>query len=127
MIIYCTMLNPLAQELNDILRNTTVEALLSDMGIRMYFPKGIIAQSNDAKKAATTANGTIGMTVIHGTPAILPSIQKNVPALKPGELVAYAPTGGIPELRKAWQDKILEKNPLLKNKKNNHRPSSYPV
>jgi Aspartate/tyrosine/aromatic aminotransferase len=111
------MLNPLAQELNDILRNTTVEALLSDMGIRMYFPKGIIAQSNDAKKAATTANGTIGMTVIHGTPAILPSIQKNVPALKPGELVAYAPTGGIPELRKAWQDKILEKNPLLKTKK----------
>ena len=111
------MLNPLAQELNDILKNTTAEALFSDMGIRMYFPKGIIAQSNDAKKAATKANGTIGMTVINGTPAILPSIQKNAPALKAGELVAYAPTAGNPELRKIWQEKMLQKNPLLSDKK----------
>jgi aspartate/methionine/tyrosine aminotransferase len=111
------MLNPLAQELNDILKNTTVEALLSDMGIRMYFPKGIIAQSSDAKKAATQANGTIGMTVINGTPAILPSIQKCAPGLKSGELVAYAPTAGTPDLRKAWQEKMIQKNPLLKSKK----------
>ncbi|MFA6855950.1 MAG: aminotransferase class I/II-fold pyridoxal phosphate-dependent enzyme [Treponema sp.] len=111
------MLNPLAQELNDILKNTTAEALFSDMGIRMYFPKGIIAQSNDAKKAATKANGTIGMTVINGTPAILPSIQKNAPALKAGELVAYEPTAGNPELRKIWQEKMLQKNPLLSDKK----------
>ncbi|HAH60912.1 MAG TPA: hypothetical protein DCL73_02295, partial [Treponema sp.] len=111
------MLNPLAQELNNILKNTAVEALLSDMGVRMYFPKGIIAQSNDAKKAATKANGTIGMTVINGTTAILPSIQKSAPAFKPGELVAYAPTGGTPDLRKTWQEKMLQKNPLLKDKK----------
>ncbi|MCK9169617.1 MAG: aminotransferase class I/II-fold pyridoxal phosphate-dependent enzyme [Treponema sp.] len=111
------MLNPLAQELNDILKNTTAEALFSDMGVRMYFPKGIIAQSNDAKKAATKANGTIGMTVINGTPAILPSIQKNAPSLKAGELVAYAPTAGNPELRKIWQEKMLQKNPLLLSKK----------
>jgi aspartate/methionine/tyrosine aminotransferase len=111
------MLNPLAQELNDILKNTVAGALFSDLGVRMYFPKGIIAQSGEAKKAATKANGTIGMTVISGTPAVLPSIQKSAPAFKPGELVAYAPTAGNPDLRKMWQEKILQKNPLLKGKK----------
>src|SRR5574344_2398102 len=85
------MLNPLAQELNDILKTTSAGALLSDLGVRMYFPKGIIAQSGEAKKAATKANGTIGMTVISGMPAVLPSIQKSAPSFKPGELVAYAP------------------------------------
>jgi aspartate/methionine/tyrosine aminotransferase len=111
------MLNPLAQELNDILRTTSAGSLLSDMGVRMYFPKGIIAQSTEAKKAAGKANGTIGMTVINGTPAILPSIQKSAPSFKPGELVAYAPTAGIPDLRKTWQEKMILKNPLLKDKK----------
>ena len=111
------MLNPLAQELNDILKTTAAGALLSDLGVRMYFPKGIIAQSGEAKKAATKANGTIGMTVISGMPAVLPSIQKSAPSFKPGELVAYAPTAGNPDLRKMWQEKILQKNPLLKSKK----------
>lgn len=111
------MLNPLAQELNDILKTTSAGALLSDLGVRMYFPKGIIAQSGEAKKAATKANGTIGMTVISGMPAVLPSIQKSAPSFKPGELVAYAPTAGNPDLRKMWQEKILQKNPLLKGKK----------
>jgi aspartate/methionine/tyrosine aminotransferase len=111
------MLNSLAQELNDILKNTSAEALFSDMGRRMYFPKGIIAQSGEAKKAASKANGTIGMTVIKGKPAILPCIQNQVPDLTSAELVAYAPTAGKPDLRNAWQEKIILKNPLLKDKK----------
>lgn len=111
------MLNPLAQELNKTLEGTTASALLSDMGKRIYFPKGIIAQSNEAKQKATTANGTIGMSLINRIPAMLPSISKNLPAFKSSELVAYAPTGGFPDLRDAWRKKILEKNPLLENKK----------
>ena len=111
------MLNKLAQELNEILDGTVAKTLFSDIGNRMYFPKGIIAQGAEAKKLAKTANGTIGMTVINGTPSILPSMHKYAPSLTSRELVAYAPTAGLPELREIWKTKQLEKNPLLKNKK----------
>ena len=52
------MITPLAKELNDILGGTTAGDLLSDVGKRLYFPKGIIAQSGEAKKLGKTANGT---------------------------------------------------------------------
>ena len=111
------MLNPLAQELNECLKDTVASELLSDEGSRMYFPKGIIAQSEEARKGASKANGTIGMTIIDGTPAILPSIQKSVPSFDARSLVAYAPTAGQKEFRTIWQKQIIDKNPLLKTKK----------
>ncbi len=111
------MIMPLAQELNKVLEGTTAGALLSDLGQRLYFPKGIIAQSGEAKKLGKTANGTIGMTVINGTPAVLPSVQEIVPSLSARELVAYAPTAGNPDLREQWRESIIKKNPLLKDKR----------
>ncbi|QNL98032.1 aminotransferase class I/II-fold pyridoxal phosphate-dependent enzyme [Treponema sp. Marseille-Q4132] len=111
------MLNPLAQELNERLEDSVAGALLSEEGLRMYFPKGIIAQSEEAKKGASKANGTIGMTIIDGKPAILPSVQKSVPSLDARSLVAYAPTAGQKEFRTVWQKQIIDKNPLLKTKK----------
>lgn len=111
-----TMIEPLAKELNDILEGTTPGQMLSDVGKRLYFPKGIIAQSGEAKQLGKTANGTIGMTVINGTPAVLPSVQKIVPGLSARELVAYAPTAGNPDLRARWKENLIKKNPLLKDK-----------
>lgn len=111
------MLNPLAQELNDLLKGTSAEALFSDLGKRIYFPKGIIAQGGEAKQKASVANGTIGTTVINGKPAILPSVQKWAPEMTSGELVAYAPTAGIPAIREAWKQKQISKNPSLAAKK----------
>ncbi|WP_315329705.1 aminotransferase class I/II-fold pyridoxal phosphate-dependent enzyme [Treponema socranskii] len=111
------MLNPLAQELNERLADSVAGALLSEEGLRMYFPKGIITQSEEAKKGAFKANGTIGMTIIHGIPAILPSVQKSVPSFDARSLVAYAPTAGQKEFRTIWQKQIIDKNPLLKTKK----------
>ena len=111
------MLNPLAQELNERLKNSVAGSLLSEEGLRMYFPKGIIAQSEEAKKGASKANGTIGMTIIDGKPAILPSVQKSAPSLDARSLVAYAPTAGQKEFRTIWQKRIIDKNPLLKTKK----------
>ena len=110
------MINELAQELNDALAGTTAGSLLSDMGQRLYFPKGIIAQSGEAKKLGKTANGTIGMTVIDGSPVALPSVQEIVPALSSRELVAYAPTAGNPDLRAMWKESIIKKNPSLEGK-----------
>lgn len=111
------MINPLAQELNDALKGTTPGGLLSDVGTRLYFPKGIIAQSAEAKKLGKTANGTIGTTVVEGKPIMLPSIKKYVPDLTSSELVGYAPTAGNPDLRAMWKESIIRKNPLLKDKK----------
>lgn len=111
------MINPLAQELNSVLSGSIVEALFSDLGKRIYFPNGIIAQSGEAKKLGKTANGTIGMTVENGHPIMLDSIHKFVPELNEAELVGYAPTAGNPDLRTVWKEKLIEKNPSLKNKK----------
>ena len=110
------MINALAQELNETLKGTTPGVLLSDVGIRLYFPKGIIAQSGEAKKLGKTANGTIGMTVIDGTPVMLPSVKKYIPDLSSRELVAYAPTAGNPDLRELWKQALIKKNPSLEGK-----------
>ena len=110
-------MNPLALELNETLKGSVVEALFSDMGKRLYFPNGIIAQGGEAAKSATVANGTIGMAVAQGTPIELDSYKKNMPSLSPRETVAYAKTAGNPNVRDLWKSKIIEKNPDLKDKK----------
>ncbi|MBQ0050688.1 MAG: aminotransferase class I/II-fold pyridoxal phosphate-dependent enzyme [Treponema sp.] len=110
------MLNPLAQELNNVLEGTVAGSLLSDLGTRIFFPRGIISQGGEAKIYGKTANATIGTTLISGKPAILEAVHKFAPALSAGELVAYAPTAGNPDLRSLWKEKILAKNPGLKGK-----------
>ena len=42
------MINPLAKELNDTLKGSVVDGLLSDIGERLYFPNGIISQGEEA-------------------------------------------------------------------------------
>ncbi|WP_407436222.1 aminotransferase class I/II-fold pyridoxal phosphate-dependent enzyme [Treponema sp.] len=110
------MLNPLAQELNNALSGSIAEPLFSELGKRIFFPNGIIAQSGEAKKLGKTANGTIGMTVIDGHPVTLEAIKKYAPGLTDAELVAYAPTAGNMELREIWKEKLIQKNPSLKTK-----------
>lgn len=111
------MINPLAKELNDTLSGSVVDALLSEMGKRLYFPKGIIAQGGEAAENAHLANGTIGMAVSKGTPIELESYKKLMPTLSPKETVAYAKTAGNPNVRQIWKEKLIQKNPDLKNKK----------
>ena len=111
------MINPLAKELNDTLSGSVVDALMSDMGKRLYFPNGIISQGGEAAKDAHFANGTIGMAVAGGTPIELESYKKLMPSLNPRETVAYAKTAGNPNVRDLWKSKIIEKNPDLKDKK----------
>jgi len=110
------MINPLAKELNDTLSGSVVDALMSDMGKRLYFPNGIISQGGEAAKDATLANGTIGMSVANGSPIELESYKKMMPTLNSRETVAYAKTAGNPDVRNLWKEKIIEKNPDLKNK-----------
>ena len=106
-------MNTLATELNSQLQGTTALRLLSDLGKRLYFPKGIIAQSGEAKKFAHKANATIGMAYEGGRPLILSTIAEGMPTLSAVEAVTYAPTAGVETARQAWKDAMLKKNPSL--------------
>ncbi|MDR1655311.1 MAG: aminotransferase class I/II-fold pyridoxal phosphate-dependent enzyme [Treponema sp.] len=110
-------MNPLADELNQVLEGTIAGRMLSNLGRRFYFPKGIIAQSAEAKKSAYFANGTIGMAYSKGKPLILSAIADNMSTLTPEESVAYAPTAGVEEARRIWKDLILQKNPSLRSER----------
>ncbi|NCC63025.1 MAG: aminotransferase class I/II-fold pyridoxal phosphate-dependent enzyme [Spirochaetia bacterium] len=108
----------LAQELNEMLRGTIVDAMLSDVGRRMFFPKGIVAQSAEAGQKATRFNATIGMATSGGQPMYLSDIYNKFVenSFKPSELFAYAPGGGDQQLRALWKEQMVLKNPSLKGK-----------
>jgi hypothetical protein len=92
-------MNALAHELNNALAGSVADALLSGLGRRLYFPKGIVAQSAEAKKGATRANATIGIATKAGKPLFLQAIRSLVPGLDPDEIFPYAPTQGVEKLR----------------------------
>jgi len=110
-------MNSLATELNSQLEGTVAYRMLSDLGKRLYFPKGIIAQSGEAKKFAHKANATIGMAYDGGRPLILSTIAEGMPTLSAVEAVTYAPTAGVETARQAWKDGMLKKNPSLDGSK----------
>ncbi|QQO08956.1 aminotransferase class I/II-fold pyridoxal phosphate-dependent enzyme [Breznakiella homolactica] len=106
-------MNILAEELNSVLDGTVAGRLFSKLGRRIYFPKGIIAQSGEAKKHAHVANATIGMAFKDGKPLILSAIAEGMPTLTPAEAVTYAPTAGVEAVRNAWKKEIIRKNPSI--------------
>jgi len=110
-------INTQAEELNQKIQytNQVIYNLLSQKGRAIYFPKsGILKQTAEAK--GKRFNATIGMAIEDdGSPMRLPSIAQYL-SLDPKEVFPYAPSYGIPELRKAWQKSIYEKNPSLKGK-----------
>ncbi|MDR2093953.1 MAG: aminotransferase class I/II-fold pyridoxal phosphate-dependent enzyme [Treponema sp.] len=108
-------MNNLAMELNSILDNTVTGRLLSRLGRRLYFPNGIIAQSAEAKISAHAANATIGMAFKDGKPLALSAVMENMNGFKPDEVVLYAPTAGIEQVRNIWKASIIEKNTSLEN------------
>ncbi|MDR1107691.1 MAG: aminotransferase class I/II-fold pyridoxal phosphate-dependent enzyme [Spirochaetaceae bacterium] len=107
------MEHELARELNETLRDTAPGALLSAMGRRLYFPKGIIAQSAEANQHSALANGTLGIAAKHKSPLILSALGEQVPGMSAAEMVSYAPTAGINALRETWAAEIRRKNPSL--------------
>ncbi len=111
-------INPLAEELNATLEREAPAVLdmLSALGRRLYFPKGIISQTAEAKIKAKRFNATIGIALENGTAMHLPSLHKHFQGLEPKDLYPYAPVSGKPELRKRWQAKQLEENPRLQGK-----------
>lgn len=111
-------MNPLAAELNDLLtkNNPHVLDMLSDLGKNLFFPKGILTQSAEAKEKAHKFNATIGIATENGGPMYLPCIHEKLSAFDPKDIYPYAPPAGKPELRTLWRDKMLRENPSLHGK-----------
>jgi len=110
--------NPLAKALNDSLEQSAPEvlAMLSPLGRRLYFPKGILSQSAEAKQKAKRFNATIGIATEKGGAMFLPSMQAHLKDISPGDAYNYAPPAGRPDLRERWKAKLLVENPSMKGK-----------
>ncbi|NOY70302.1 MAG: aminotransferase class I/II-fold pyridoxal phosphate-dependent enzyme [Deltaproteobacteria bacterium] len=108
-------MNPLARELNKVIveGNPYLMEMLSEIGKNLFFPKGILSQSAEAKQKAHRLNGTIGIAKEEGHAMVLPNIMASISGLAPEESVTYAPSFGIPALRRQWRIAMYEKNPSL--------------
>lgn len=108
-------LNPLAEAANDAIAADTplVMDLLSDLGKALFFPKGILSQSAEAKKKAHRYNATIGIATEGGSAMHLDCVDQYFSGLDPDDVYPYAPSPGKPELRQAWADKQREETPSL--------------
>ncbi len=111
-------LNPIAAELNETIAREarSVHDMLSDLGKRYYFPKGIISQSAEAKARAKRYNATIGIALEGGRPMHLSCIQKHFTEMEPAELYPYAPPAGRADLREAWREKQLAENASMRGR-----------
>ena len=111
-------MNPLAVELNEQIKtsNPYVLEMLSELGRNLFFPKGILSQSAEAKDKAFKYNATIGTATEKGGPMFLQCIQDNLSAFDPKDIYPYAPPAGKPELRQLWRDKMLQENPAQQGK-----------
>ena len=112
-------MNPLAKELNDIIKEANIHVfeMLSEVGKNLFFPKGILSQSAEAKEKAYRFNATIGMATERGRAMHLPSVMAMINELEPEETLSYAPSFGIKPLREAWKEAIFRKNPSLQGKR----------
>jgi len=111
-------MNPLALELNNqlIKENPVLYEMLSARGKALFFPKGILTQSAEAKVKAKKFNATIGIATEHGVAMHLPCIKKYIETIPPNDAFTYAPAAGKAELRSKWQEKLLAQNPGLAGK-----------
>ena len=108
--------NPLAEQANAELsaNGCNVLSMLSERGKAIFFPrKGILGQGAEAKGSAI--NATIGTALEDdGSPLVLDCVLKSLNL--PKQAFLYAPSFGNPDLRKAWKEQIVRKNPSLAGK-----------
>ena len=108
-------MNPLAQQLNLIIKqsNQNIFSMLSSLGKELFFPKGILSQSAEAKGKAYRFNATIGIATENNKPMFIRSAASAINGMDVADYLTYAPSYGIPELRKRWQELLFVKNVSL--------------
>ena len=117
-------MNIIAKELNEVIEksNPFIMEMLSVIGKNIFFPKGILSQSAEAKVKAHKLNATIGIATEKGRTMHLDSVMSAFNDLEPEESLTYAPSFGIPGLRKKWREELFEKNSSI-----GKTPISLPV
>jgi aspartate/methionine/tyrosine aminotransferase len=117
-------MNPIAVDLNQSIRqcNDSVEQMLSQVGRQLFFPKGILTQSAEAKEKAHRINATIGIAKEDGLTMCFDSVMSHISGISSADALTYAPSFGLPSLRRRWQEDLKAKNPSLAGK-----PISLPV
>ena len=118
-------IRPLAAELNEVIEreNPHVFAMLSELGKRLYFPKGILAQSAEAKEKAKRYDATIGIARENGKPMFLPSVMRYFNDLAPADALTYAPATGRPDLRKNGARNCCARTPAWRGRASPRRSS----
>ena len=111
-------MNPLARDLNEIIEqcNPQILQMLSKVGKALFFPKGILSQSAEAKQKAHHINATIGIAKESGGIMCFDTVMSSIGHIPAAESLTYAPSFGIPELRRQWYKALFEKNPSLGGK-----------
>jgi aspartate/methionine/tyrosine aminotransferase len=112
-------MNPIAKKLNQDIEkgNPVLLEMMSEIGRQLFFPKGILSQSAEAKEKAHKINATLGIAKEKGRTMRFDSVMTAINDIRPEESLTYAPSFGIPALRKKWQESIFEKNTSLSGKK----------
>lgn len=89
-----------------------MDRFLSARSRRMQFPVGgILLQA--ARAQGARINATLGVALRDdGSPMGLPSLEERL-GVPSAEAILYAPTHGVPSLRKLWSERIRKKNPSL--------------
>ncbi|XP_060081226.1 probable aspartate/prephenate aminotransferase [Ylistrum balloti] len=104
-------MNTVLEAINATLDTSVIGTLLSQKGRALFFPQGIVAQTEQSTSAKIQA--TAGMALSNSEPLIFSAVQNILPTLSARDIVAYAPVAGLPQLRKAWRQHIIAKNPSL--------------
>lgn len=102
------------QKLNSILaaEHPAALAVMSDLGKRLYFPKGVPVQAAQAKEAGCPFNATIGeLKGETGAALPLPSMAETIVGLSAEESFLYQAQGGRKDLRQAWLNHIQAELP----------------
>lgn len=106
-------INSEAEELNSSLKKDApiIYEMLTDYGKQAAFPnKGIIAQSEEAKK--TKLNASVGQAFENNkSPMILDALSQQINISKTAFL--YSPSSGQKDLRNVWKEMILKKSPSV--------------
>ena len=112
-------MNQIAKKLNQDIEkgNPVLLEMMSEVGKKLFFPKGILSQGAEAKEKAHKINATLGIAKEKGRTMRFDSVMTAIKDIRPGESLTYAPSFGIPALCKKWQGSIFEKNISLSGKK----------
>ena len=89
--------------------------MLSSLGKRLYFPHGIVSQSQQATEADCQYNATAGVALEDHHYITHPYFSGFSCDISSDQMVKYAPTTGSAELRKLWDAHLMEANPSLKD------------